>query len=276
MDKYQTGRALRPFSFSVALVTGLTGIVTAANIAEVSVIYAMLLLLACVLLQAGVNLINDYSDLQQYSLSDRQQRAIRRNARYGASCFAVAALIAAYFVYLRGLPVLLLVVLGAAGALGYTLEPLNLKRRGLAVFAVFWLMGVWMVSGISYLLTAQFSWLVVLQSVPVGLLSALLLLANEIRDIEQDWRDACRTLSVRLGLPVAASLYRLLLVVLGAVCLLLWALEVNQLIWPVICSLPLMWRLPAIARSGHWQRRKLPPLTGRFYLVFGLLYITTL
>ncbi|MBN3562784.1 prenyltransferase [Aliamphritea spongicola] len=275
-EKYRTGRALRPFSFAVAMVTCLTGTVAATGVADIHWLQAVSLLCAAVLLQAGVNLINDYSDLPQLAGDAQSCRLIRKNVRIAAVCFAAASAVALYFVLLRGWPALLLVLTGMLGALGYTLEPLNLKRRGYAVAAVFWLMGVLMVCGSYYFLTGRLDGSIIRLSVPVSLLTSLLLLANEIRDFEADRKQGCRTLTVREGLAAAVRLYRQGLALVVVSCFVLYLTGDLQIFWPLLLSAPLGIPLLVMVGLGQHARQQLPPGTGRFFLLFGLLYLTTL
>ncbi|WP_271271266.1 prenyltransferase [Aliamphritea hakodatensis] len=275
-EKYRTGRALRPFSFAVAMVTCLTGTVAAAGVTDIHWLQALSLLSAAVLLQAGVNLINDYSDLPLLAGDALSRRLIRNNVRIAVVCFAAASAVALYFILLRGWPALLLVFIGMLGALGYTLEPLNLKRRGYAVASVFWLMGVLMVCGSFYFLTGRLDGSIIRLSIPVSLLTSLLLLANEIRDFETDRAQGCRTLTVREGLVAAVRLYRQGLALVVISCTALYLVGDLQIIWPLIVSAPLGIPLFLMAGLGQHARKQLPPATGRFFLLFGLLYLTTL
>ncbi|GGK80282.1 prenyltransferase [Amphritea balenae] len=271
--KYRLLRALRPFSFSVALITCLVGVVSAFQLPQFNWLIAAFILLAAVVLQAGVNLINDYSDLSLIGDS-RLRLMIERNFRIGLICFLLAAMVGIYLVTYAGTGLLILLLIGLAGALGYTLEPVNFKRRGLAVVLVFWLMGVLMVCGSYYIIAGSLEWSVFWRSVPVSLISSLLLLANEIRDIDTDTAAGIRTLSVRIGRQRAQLLYRTLLLAVILLSGLFWWLQLVSSGWWLV-SLPLILLL--------WQRvsqnselSKLPPDTGRFFMLFGLSYCLSL
>ncbi|WP_417224655.1 prenyltransferase [Amphritea sp.] len=272
-DKYSLGRALRPFSFSVALITCLVGIVSAADTAGFSYPVASLILLGALLLQASVNLINDHADLQY--LTDRVVRAkIVRNFRLGLGCLLVAAAVGIYLISYAGLGLLALLLVGLAGALGYTVEPINFKRRGLAVVLVFWLMGVLMVCGSYYILAGEINWLIFWRSVPVSLISSLLLLANEIRDVISDEQEGIRTLTVRLGLHRARVLYLTLLASVMVIATVLWSLGAISGFW-WLASLPMIWLLYK-QQQDDAGRASLPPASGRFFMLFGLLYCLSL
>ncbi|WP_299198715.1 prenyltransferase [uncultured Amphritea sp.] len=272
-DKYSLGRALRPFSFAVALITCLVGIVSAFELPGFSYSIALMIIVAAVLLQAGVNLINDHADLQRLKSPVVRDRVIR-NFRLGLCCFLLAAAIGIYLISHAGLGLLVLLMVGLAGALGYTVEPVNFKRRGLAVVLVFWLMGVLMVCGSYYILVGELSWPVFWRAVPVSLISSLLLLANEIRDIDSDRDAGIRTLTVRIGLDKARKLYLLLLLLVMAVAAALWFTGVISGGW-WLASMPLIWWLYK-QQQGAAGRASLPPASGRFFMLFGLLYCLSL
>lgn len=271
--KYRLLRALRPFSFSVALITCLVGVVSAFQLPQFSWLIAAFILLAAVVLQAGVNLINDYSDLSLIGDS-RLRLMIERNFRIGLICFLLAAMVGIYLVTYVGTGLLILLLIGLAGALGYTLEPVNFKRRGLAVVLVFWLMGVLMVCGSYYIIAGSLEWSVFWRSVPVSLISSLLLLANEIRDIDTDTAAGIRTLSVRIGRQRAQLLYRTLLLAVIVLSGLFWWLQLVSSGWWLV-SLPLILLLwQRVSQSSELS--KLPPDTGRFFMLFGLSYCLSL
>lgn len=223
------------------------------------------------LAQAGVNLINDVEDLPYLGGQNAARRAIRRNQRWGVVCFAAATLVGLYLVTLRGLPLLVMLLTAAFGALAYTLEPFNLKRRGLAAAAVFLLMGLLMVQGAYLGLSGRFSLQVLLLSIPVSLLISLLLVSNELRDWEEDRERGIGTLTVRIGYDNGRKLYWALILIAYAISLGFYgAGELRSMLWllpPLLVLIPIRGQLKAD------NRLRLTPLTGRFFLLFGLGYM---
>lgn len=276
LSKYSFWRALRPFSFTVALVICLTGITSAAVSTSYDPLSAILVLAGGLLLQAGVNLINDYADRQQLrQVSDSAAylmalNRVEQNFRVGMFCFLLAAVIAIYLVAQVGTGLLWLALVGLVGALGYTLEPINYKRRGLGVVLVFWFMGVLMVAGSYFAVSGELSAQVLWQSLPVSLLTALLLLSNELRDYEADQRDGIRTLSGRIGFAPAVKLYMAMVLLTYLSALLLWSSGALQSLWPLLPSLMCLPAPYRLLQAKEGQRKLLTPLTGRLFLVFGL------
>ena len=277
-EKYLFRQALRPFSFSVALIVCLTGILAANAVEQINLFIAVLILAAGLLLQAGVNLINDYSDLSFLAVKKDAQscKRIRQNFRFGLICLLVAAVIGLFLIYRSGWVLLLYAVIGILGALGYTLEPVNYKRRGLAVFLVFWLMGVLMVTGSYYILTLQLNYEIFLISVPVSIYTSLLLLSNEIRDYESDSDVGIKTLSVRIGYERAEKLYLILLAAVYVSALSVSFLTTLTHAWLVVFSLPVALLPIKYIPSAPEDRKPVTPLTGKSFLLFGVLYCLAL
>ena len=276
VKSYSFAAALRPFSLVVAFASCGLGIVLAVPHVAVEISLALAVMVGGLLLQSGVNLINDYEDLDllpgERFATVRQQ--IKRNFRLGLLSFAVAALLGLGISWYSSYLVLVIGLIGVLGAFAYTHEPVNLKRRGLGLLCVFLLMGVLMMQGAYIAVSGEYSLPVVLHSLPLGALVSLLLLGNELRDLEKDTARGVRTLSVKLGYRRAVSLYWLL--ILGAylasgVLIIIGELPASPWLLLPLLLLPLL---------QHYlkadDRTALTPWTGRFLLLFGLGYALAL
>ena len=274
VDKYRFLHALRPFSFTVALVICLTGLLAAWVEGYHSPMLAGITLLSALFLQAGVNLINDYTDLpllQGAGLATVRLK-VRQNFFVGLGCILLATALCLFLIAQSGIELLWLSLLGLAGALGYTLEPVNYKRRGLGVVLVFFFMGALMVEGAYFILAEQFSWRVLWLSLPVSVLTSLLLLSNELRDYEADQRAGIKTLTVRIGFPLASTIYK---VALLSNYLLVVVYSLSGFLpaaWWCLFSIPLLLKLWPMLGKAEGERAPLTPWTGRLFLLFGLLY----
>ena len=100
--------------------------------------------------------------------------------------YVVALTFALALSWVRGLPVLTFTALGLFFGLFYTADPLVYKKRSLGELAVFMVWGPLMVGGSYYVLTGSVDYAPMLVSTPIGLLVALVLLANNLRDVEYD------------------------------------------------------------------------------------------
>lgn len=125
--------------------------------------------------------------------------------------YGVTILTAAYLSLSSGPWVLVLVAAGTLGSVLYTADPVVLKARGLGEVTVFLMWGSLIPLGAYLVQTGSLSALPVVLAVPTGLLVALVLLANNIRDIEYDGSVGVKTVPVRIGRSRGSILYKALL-----------------------------------------------------------------
>ncbi|WP_257284416.1 prenyltransferase [Endozoicomonas sp. SESOKO1] len=279
-DKYRLARALRPFSYSVALVTCGIGVVLAYQQGVGNWRRALLVMLAGVLLQAASNLANDHADVVLWKkrsgeLAKQVVKQIHRNFILAGFCALIACIMGLLLVIDVGWPLLLLGVSGVVGGYFYTGEPIVYKHRGWGVPAVFLLTGVLMVSGAFYAVGGYWNNDVVWISIPVSLLASALLLSNEIRDYLDDISHNIRTLSVRIGLFKAKCLYAVLLLAGFPLSFMLYYFgELNNPLYLLIALPFTITPLKLLANhSGDAEMVRLPPLTGRYFIIFGLGFI---
>jgi 1,4-dihydroxy-2-naphthoate octaprenyltransferase len=275
-SQYKFWGALRVFSLVVALISCGLGIRLGWDSENPQYLLAVLLLLGGVLAQSGMNLINDTEDLTSqnaHNITAEFRKRIAWNQTLGWIAFALAALIGLYLVSLRGWPLFGIFLISALLALNYNAGPLNFKHRGIAFVQVFILMGVIMVEASYFTFTGLFSSQVILLSLPISLLISLLLLSNEIRDYESDMNVQTRTLSVRIGLCAARRLYWCLIAAsffLTALYAYIGWINPISLAW----MLPSLLMLPLLKTNLYASnRQKLTPLSGQFFLVFGVAFL---
>lgn len=275
-DKTTTIRALRPFSLIVAVATCGLGVSLALVEGSENIFLAWLVIFTGVLLQVAVNLINDHRDINNRNFSPAQRQAISRNTRFGWAVMLFATLLGLYMVSIRGWPLLLLGIIGIFGAWGYTGGQINYKERGLGILLVFLLMGVLLIGGSYYVVSGTYHWNVFWLSLPFSLLSSLLLLSNELRDYEEDLAAGIKTLSVRLGYKLGVKLYYWLVALLYLVSVLLYKAGLLHGMILLLVTVFALWQPLKLLKLPQRQRTHLTPLTGRFYFIYSLAYITTI
>jgi 1,4-dihydroxy-2-naphthoate octaprenyltransferase len=278
-------KALRMPSLVIAGFSCALGVVLAYHDGRGDVLNAVAVILAGFALQAGVNLVNDFFEFRQNRVDDKISRlGFSHDDRQflevliflvGLAFFGFTGLVGLFLTWRSGWPVLLFGLVGWIGGFFYTGEPLNYKRRGLAVTLVFFLMGVIMISGAYFAVAGSFSWMSVLASVPVSFLISLILLANELRDFESDVKHGIQTLSVRIGYRRAVIVYCCLLACAyasPAVLFLLGAFPHLRFIYLAVpAAIPpfLFMRRPPEKRTG------IIPVVMLHHLVYGFLYCFT-
>jgi 1,4-dihydroxy-2-naphthoate octaprenyltransferase len=280
--------ASRPWSFTMTAISVSVGSALAALDGPFDWSLGLLALLSAVLLHAATNLINDYYDVingvDSIEAGTAQYRphplveglipvAHVRWVAYGL--FLSAAAIGLYLTVICGRVVLIIGLVGLLAGLTYTAPPLKYKYVALGEVSVFIMWGPLMVEGAYFVqrqsLSAQALWV----SLPFGALVALVLLANNIRDIEHDRRRGIRTLAIVLGRRLGLSAYRSLIILAYAGILAL-ALTGVLTMWVLIifASLPLAIRL--LRQMGQAIPANADALTAKLDTAFGLLLVVSL
>ncbi len=201
--------ATRPFSFTASIIPALLGTALAAYAGSFSLGLFLAVVTASLLVHAGTNLVNDYYDhihgadtpetvgnagfIQNGLISPRAILA------FGLLLFGIATVLGLIIVAEVGWPVLLFAIPSLLAGYFYTGGPKPLGYVALGEATVFLFMGPVIVVGAYYVQTQQVSWEAVALSIPVGLLVAAIIQANNIRDIPNDTAAGKRTLATYIG-----------------------------------------------------------------------------
>ena len=178
-------------------------------------------LIGAVFIQIGTNLANDYSDAKRGADTVDRLGPVRvtaaglvapRRVLYATwAAFGVAALAGLYLTIEVGPEILAIGILSIAAGVLYTGGPKPYGYEGLGEVFVFVFFGLVAVNGSYYVQLEELETLPVLLSIPIGLLSAAILVVNNVRDIDTDRRAGKRTLAVRMGRERTRDLYVLML-----------------------------------------------------------------
>lgn len=185
--------ALRPFSYPASVVPVLVGTAVAAG-EDFRPLLFLLALAGSVLIHSGTNLATDFFDFvdgvqPRATLGGVIQRGLIAAAavhRAAIACFAAGAACGLAIVAFTGWPVLAAGFASVLAGYFYTARPIAYGRRGLGEVMVFVFMGLIMVMASAYVQTERLSWESFAAALPVGLLVADILHANNLRDIEND------------------------------------------------------------------------------------------
>jgi 1,4-dihydroxy-2-naphthoate octaprenyltransferase len=205
--------AMRAPSLGASAVAVLVGTAAVADETFRPGLFA-LALLGTLALQTGTNLINDYYDhvlgvdtavsLGPSGVIQRGLLAPRAVLVGGFVALGVGGALGGVAAAFSGWPVLLLGGAGVLAAYAYTAPPVKLAYRGLGELTAFAFMGPVIVLGAAYVQIEDVSRDAFLVSLPVGLLAAAILQANNLRDIEGDRRHNKLTTATLLGRPWAS------------------------------------------------------------------------
>lgn len=199
----------RPRTLPAAVAPVVAGTGVAAAEGGLVLARAVLALGVALALQIGVNYANDYSDGVRGTDANRvgpvrlvgQGLAPAVAVKWAAiGCLALAGVLGLVLVIVaQAWWWLLIGAASIAAAWLYTGGPKPYGYLGLGEIFVFLFFGPVAVIGTAYVQTGQVTLLAVLASIPVGLLSCLILVANNLRDIPTDIDAGKTTLAVKLG-----------------------------------------------------------------------------
>jgi len=257
--------ALRPFSYTTAIIPVLAGTALAAD-TDFDPLLFLLALAGSVLILAGTNLATDFFDFVD---------GVQPGASFGASiqsglltpkevhlasvgAFSLGAVCGLVLVVAAGWPVLAAGIASVLAGYFYTASPIKYGRRGLGEVGVFFFMGPVIVMGAYYVQVEHITWPSFYASLPVGLLVANILHANNLRDIQNDRARGKVTLSTLADRPIAD--YMLWALVLGSfaavtVCVALDELSAWSLL--VLGALPAAWLTVRMLRETEPVRLNL-------------------
>ncbi len=215
--------ATRPWSLVMTFVSVCLGGVVSYSIGNFNPGYFFLAMLGLIIAHMAANMTNDYYDVRDgvdsqsptaqfrphpllhNELSKRGYKAVI------AALYAVGFTISLYFTWVRGLQVLAFTVLGVFLGIFYTADPIKLKYRSIGEISVFLVWGPLIVGGVYYVLTGVFSIEPMLKSIPVGLLVALVVYSNNLRDTVIDAKMGIKTITTNRTAHEGFTLYKILL-----------------------------------------------------------------
>jgi 1,4-dihydroxy-2-naphthoate octaprenyltransferase len=280
--------ATRPWSFTMSLMSVTVGMLLAAEEGPILWTWFAVTAIGITLFHAAANVINDYYDtLYKIDQPDSPTAKYRLHPilsgmltpsqllRQAIILFALTFVIGVTTAFMRSYHVLWIGVVGLLTSFFYTAGPAKLKHRALGEFAAFMMWGPFMVEGAYAVQRQMLSLKALYLSIPFGILVALVLLANNMRDIDHDSRHNVKTLGILLGIHKSYILFTGLIVaayasVLGmmmAGILSLWGLL-------IFLSLPSAWSLLKTFRQQIPEMAD--ALTAKFDTVFGILLITAI
>lgn len=240
--------------------------------------HALMASIGLVAAHTSVNTLNDYFDYRSGIDLEAERTPFsggsgilpagllkpRQVLYFGLACFLLALPIGIYFVVVRGLLLLPLIVVGAVCVLFYT--PI-ITRVPWPEWAPGAGLGALPVLGFYYIQTGAYTFPAVLASIPSGILVHNLLLLNEFPDVEADRNAGRKTLPIVLGEREASLVYSAstLAVYLWIIC----GVVAGHI--PTFCLIALL-TLPFAGKAikgalKHGERSKLLPAMGSNVIV---------
>ncbi|MCB0566105.1 MAG: UbiA family prenyltransferase [Phaeodactylibacter sp.] len=207
--------------------------------------YFTLAVIGVILLHLGSNVMNDYFDVKdgtdganndyflQFSGGSRAIElgliTLKGSKRLGLSLIVAATLIGLYLSFETGLTTLFIGLAGLALGYLYTAPPVRLvARKGLGELGIALAFGPLVTAGLVYVMTQQLGLMAFLIGLPVGLLTANILLINEFPDAASDATTGKNHLVVTFGKEKSTYIYLAILLM------------------SFIANLSIVWLLPGI------------------------------
>ena len=241
-----------------------------------------------VLMHAATNLLNDYHDVKNgidtVEAATAQYRPhplvngeldATQVLVVGYALFAIAALLGLYLAAKCGWMIFWIGLIGIIAGITYTAPPIKYKYFAIGELSVFLMWGPLMIIGAYYvqrqILNINALWV----SLPFGVLVALVLLANNIRDINHDRKKHIKTIATILGHRSGLRLFLVLLVIAYAAIIVLTLSGVLTR-WALIIFLT----LPIAAKLFQQMIKVLPAdadaQTAKLDNAFGILLVVSL
>jgi 1,4-dihydroxy-2-naphthoate polyprenyltransferase len=288
MDAKTVFISTRPWSFSMTFSSVTMGSLVAVLTGHFSPILYVVTLAGMISFHAATNVLNDFFDVRhgvdregapttKYRLHPAAFGQTPLSTILSLSLVLYLLTLAAgiYLALVSNVMILLVVGAGLAGSILYTADPVVLKSRALGEATVFAMWGILIPLGSYMVQTAVFSWAPIVVSVPIGIFVALVLLANNIRDIPYDGSTGSRTLAVVLGTKKSERLYAVLIIL--AYSFVVAGITVRLLpLWSLVVFLT----APKARGLVSMFRGEVPdtadPRTAALALQFAILYMASL
>lgn len=272
-------RATRPRVFTASYVPMGVAAAAALQAGVFHLGFFVLSLIGVMLLQTAANLVNEYYDFVRGSDELKvagQGMAIKnygltpREIGIGAILTLVGGcLIGLYLLSQSGSALLWIGIGGALVAVTYTAGPFPLAYNGLGEIAAGIFMGPMIVIGAYYVMAKTIPAELWLISLPVALMVAAILHANNLRDLEADRAANKRTLAVMFGRDIARIEYKFL--VFGAYISLLALAAFNFVPVTALAALATISEARTLAHifDTETDAQKLHPAQGRTAKLHG-------
>ena len=277
-------QAVRFFSFTASVIPIAAGGALAFADRRFDPLLFAIMVVAGVATHAGCNLANDYYDHKKGIDTEESlgpSKVIQQGLltpgdvkRGMLVAFAIATVLGVIVVAQTGWPILALALASLAAAYLYTGGPKPLGYIALGEATVFVFMGLGMVMGSYYALAGRLTGSAFLVAMPIGLIVAAILHANNIRDIPDDAAAGKVTLATLLGRRGANIEFAVL--TYGAYAGVVALVASDPRLWPVVitaATIPVALRVNRLAFSPA-MRVELNPLVRRtagLHLRFGAL-----
>jgi len=205
-------------------------------------------LFGSILIQLGTNLHNDAEDSKRGGDGPDRVGPLRVTAsglldgaavnRAACGCFAAAAFLGTYLIWVGGWPIFLLGIASILSGWAYTGGPFPVAYTPLGELFVVAFFGTGAVCGTYWVCTGELAPAAVDAGLALGLLTGAVLLVNNHRDVEADTRVGRKTLAIVAGPLVTNWIYAAMMLAPFALLLSIGQALPRGHVWPALIALP--------------------------------------
>lgn len=278
-------QAARPKTLPAAVAPVVVGTAMAIEAGGFQLPAAFCALAGAILIQVGTNYINDYYDFLK-GADTRERKGPVRATQMGlvtpgttlaaaVIVFGLAMACGLYLVVRGGWPVVAIGLLSIFSGVLYTAGRYSLAYLGVADLFVIFFFGPVAVGGTYYVQALDINASVLAAGFAPGLLSAAILLVNNLRDIVEDRKANKKTLVVRFGRNFGVGLYVACVTVAALIPAALY-LATGEHAWAMASLLILPLSFPVAGKLARTiNPSSLNPLlgaTGRILILYSLIF----
>lgn len=215
-------RLLRPHTLSAAFIPVFIGTASALFVTTIDIPLFFVMLLACLLIQAGTNMINEYFDFKR-GLDTAEsvgiggaivRDGIKANTvlRLAFIFFGIATLLGVYISMSSSWWIALIGTICMTAGYFYTGGPVPIAYTPFGELVAGLFMGLIIILLSFYIQTGTITATIILISVPISILVGAILLANNIRDLDGDKENGRKTLAILIGRKNAITFLALMFI----------------------------------------------------------------
>ena len=248
----------------------------------------LLVVLGMIFIHSATNVLNDYFDFK-YEVDQpdsptalyrphpliRKILTPRQLLLEAVVLFMLTAAIGVVLAWQRSIWALYIGLVGLFASVFYTAGPVKYKYKAFGELSVALMWGPLMVEGAYAVQRQALSWKALWISIPFGALVALVLFANNFRDVAYDARRGVKTLSILLGSKASMAIYVGLIAAAYAATLAMVVLKVLSP-WGLLVFLS----MPKAVSLVRTFLEKIPDaadaLTAQLDTIFGLMLVAAL
>ncbi len=241
--------------------------------------------IVALLIQAGTNMVNDYTDFKKGVDTEERVGPVRVTqaglispaeikAGMGIVLFFIV-LFSIPLVLRGGVPILVIGVLSVISGIIYTAGPFPLGYNGLGDLFVLIFFGPVAVVGTYYVQALEISPAPVIAGLGPGLISVAILCVNNIRDYEDDKKSGKNTLVVILGKRFGKFeyLFSLILAALVPLFLFISGEDINFSFLTILILIPAFKPLNVVLHDGQGEEmNKMLGYTGKLLLLYSVIF----